>query len=105
MTPEQRDAAKKTLTPPRDRRVPIVEMDGLLVQTIHIITDLTSIPRVEITRKGGPAVSTLDNWAKHQVRSPLLRTIRGALRACGYSLVIQDPDGLPLAPFDPPTDD
>jgi hypothetical protein len=77
---------------PRDQRVPLAELDDLHVKTIEVIGG-SGIGRVEISRRGGPAVSTMSNWENHRVRRPALATVRAALKACGYSLAILDPDG------------
>ncbi len=81
--------------PARDHRVPVAEMDDLHVKTIQVIGG-SGIGRMEISRRGGPVPSTLSNWENHRVKRPALSTVRAALRACGYSLAILDPDGQKL---------
>ncbi len=81
--------------PQRDHRVPVAEMDDLHVKTIQVIGG-SGIGRMEIERRGGPVPATLRNWENHRVRRPALSTVRAALRACGYTLAILDPDGQKL---------
>lgn len=86
---------RNTTPVPRDRRVPVVEIDDLLVKTINVLGD-SDVPRIEISRRGGAAPSTLRNWEQHKVRRPLVSTLKATLKACGYRLAIIDPTGKEL---------
>lgn len=82
-------------SPPRDRRVPLVEMNGLLVKTINVLAD-SPMGRMEIRRAGGASASTQANWLGHRVKSPRLDTFEGTLAAVGCKVVIIGPDGDPI---------
>ncbi|AXQ69262.1 hypothetical protein HOU02_gp463 [Caulobacter phage CcrBL9] len=81
--------------PPRDRRVPVAEIDGLLVKTITVLGD-TDLSKAEITRRGGASSTTLRNWTDYRTRRPLVSTLNATLKACGYKLAILDPEGKEL---------
>lgn len=84
---------RNTAPQPRGREVPVAEMNGLLLKGITVLGDRSP---TEIKRKGGASPTTLGNWKKHRVRSPLLETLDSSLHACGYRLAILDPDGNPI---------
>lgn len=86
---------RNTTPVPRDRRVPVAEIDGLLVKTITVLGD-TDMSKAEITRRGGASFTTLRNWEEHRVRRPLVSTLNATLKACGYKLAILGPDGKEL---------
>ncbi|UTU09537.1 hypothetical protein CcrBL47_gp251c [Caulobacter phage BL47] len=86
---------RNTTPVPRDRRVPVAEIDGLLVKTITVLGD-TDLSKAEITRRGGASGTTLRNWTDYRTRRPLVSTLNATLKACGYKLAIIDPDGKEL---------
>jgi hypothetical protein len=57
-----------------------------IIDTVRTLMETTGFEAKDIHEKGGPAVSTINNWMDGKTRRPQFCTVAAAGRSMGYTL-------------------